>query len=649
VTKAAGGLRSAVRRIIAEPGGARRYLSPDLDLEEFFARLRQNDVCYVVLRWFDSLPHVDPGEDIDLLVADQDLAFVRSLMSDRPGLRRTQKFDIYSVSGLPQSDFNNVPYYPPRFAQAVLDRGVWLRDRYRVPSLQDHYDSLAYHAVYHKGSASGLAGGTRPDEIPQTSDHDYAAVLTELGLRLDRPLPPTLDSLDRYLAERDLRPPLDTLERLEPSNPWIHARFFADQPDVDRVWRGLAVFVLRDRAQAQVEVAVRELDRQGFEVLDVVALDPAQREAASHRLRGGNWAQGPWPRSGGEPSTFVIAYDLVPDLDGPEGATAVNRRILRAKLQLRDRLLDALDPSARYNPVHSSDNAGQALDYLTVLGDPDVVERIRVRAQCLVDSSAFPYPVIRLLPGQGRRAQVALVEHPVHGVSVCKVFRPGAARFFERELRARKDLGDLPEVPELLDSGERWLLTPHYVDQGTHVRRPIPHYQEAQLTPAASRALTRFAVALHERGLFLLDLSTHNLISDARAGLKVLDLEFLQEYAEPAPHVGGSYTFHGVPAGVDGYDIPLIGRRERRWGPDGPSTHVNPAFHPAVTGSSVQALLRPHRVLDERRRRAVQLLWYLLLSQKGAYSAALRTVRGSQLSKDVTTLRRMISRRVGRY
>jgi hypothetical protein len=637
VTIGLSGLRRAVRGLVVPASGARRHLAPGLSLEDFFAQLKQRDVSYVILRWFDTLPDVDPDEDIDLLVADRDLAFVRSLMSTRSGPQGTQKFDIYSVSGLPGSDFHGVPYYAPRFAQAVLDNATWLRDRYRVPSAQDHYDSLAYHAVYHKGRASGLSAGTGPDGVRKPADHDYAAVLTALGTQLGRPVPPTLDSLDQYLADRDLRPPLDTLERLEPTNPWIHERFFADQPAVEDVWRGLAVFVLRDRARPQVDVAVETLDRQGFEILDVVHLDPAQRSTASHRLRGGNWAQGPFPRSGGGPATFIVACDVAPELAGPHPDRAANLRIQRAKERLRDQLVDGLAAGEMYNPVHSSDNPHQALDYLEILGGSYAEDQLRPVVQRLVDACTFPYPVVRALSGEVRRAQVAVVDHPVHGPSVCKLFRPGAARFFERELRARKDLGDLAEVPDLLESGENWVLTSLYADDLSHVRRYLPGRQDAQLTRDASRALTRFAGELHDRGLFLLDLSTHNLVTDPAAGLKLLDLEFLQEYRGPVPDLAASYTFRGVPAGDGGYDIPQRTSLTQRAG--------GSAFHPAVSGASVEALLRPDRLLDAQRRTVVQFAWYGRFLARRLRNDARTTLGASRLGRDVRTVVRGVRRR----
>lgn len=646
ITPAARRLRRAARRRISRPTGARRYLAAGLDLDAFFGRLREQGVSYVVLRWFDDLPHVDEGEDIDMLVADEDLAFVHSLMATRPTLRPTQKFDIYSVSGLPGSDFRGVPYYAPRFATAMLERSEWLRGLYRVPSLQDHHDSLAYHAAYHKGYASGLTEEKVSSADREPADHDYEAVLAGLGSRLGISERPTLTSLDGHLAEGDLRPPLDTLERLATGNPWISDHFLSNRPALEELWRGFAVFVLRERSQTQVDLAVQELDRQGFEVLNVIHLDPDQRSTASHWLRGGNWARGPWPLSGGDPSVYVLVYDVVPDLSETDGLSANNNRILRAKQGLRARLLADVPASEQYNPVHSSDNPGQALDYLQALGDPDVQNRTRALVQELIDSCVFPYPVIRTMGGLARRAQVAVVEHPIHGPSVCKVFRPGATRFFEREVRARKDLSDVPEVPGLIESGERWLITPLYEDDRSHLRRRSSGSTGIRLTPAAARALARFAATLHERGFFLLDLSPGNVMSDPTAGLKIIDMEFLQEYRETVPELADAYTFWGLPAGISDYDEPLLTPAEPRRAPAGGASRPRWLFHPAATGSSVPALLLPpHPVVDGPRRALVQLAWHTMRLQKARYRTARRRVGKSWWGRDLQAIAKTVSGR----
>jgi hypothetical protein len=600
-------MRTRARHRLIGSNTARRYLVPDLTLDAFFERLRQRDVSYVVLRWFDTLPNVEPDEDVDILVADEDLEFVQTLLVDRPARGTSQKFDLYSVSGLPGSDFREIPYYPPRFAREVLATAVELPGGYRVPDPLRHFRSLAYHAVYHKGYSSGLAIGPGAEGDPRLSDHDYGAVLTGLAAQLGTDAAATLEELDRHLHDSGLRPPLDALERLKSGNRWIRDRFFATPPEIDPVWRGLAVFVVRERAEEHsAEIAV-ELDRRGFEVLDVVTLDPAQREVSSHALRGGNWERGPWALSGGPPAAFVIGYDVAPRFAADEDGWAPNLRIPAAKAQVRDHLLRDLSEAEQYNPLHSSDNALQALDYLDVLGDPEFAERLEKKVRDLLDACTVPFPVVRALSpaGLSRRARVFVVDHPVHGPSVCKIFRTGASRYFERELRARTELSDLPLVPGLLEHGANWILTPLYEDDRSHVLRRLPLMRNtAQLRPAASRALAQFAAALHERGMFVLDLSPQNLVSDPRAGFRVLDLEFLQDRRDPDPGVTASYTFRGVPEGLGAsYDQPdrvlLVG--------DGVG---NSAFHPAVTGLPVEDLLRPPRPTDGVRRVVTQMAWY---------------------------------------
>lgn len=580
-----------------------------MTLPQFFEIMKQREIPYSVLRWFDALPHVDEGEDVDILIADEHLEFVHTLLLARPMRRDSQPFDVYTVSGLPGSDFCGVPYYPPQFARALLADAVWVKDLYRAPSTEHHFQSLAYHAVYHKGFTSGLRGGTGTDDVRLASDHDYESVLAGLAEQLGTPIEPTLDDLDRHLAGLGLKPPLDTLERLRPGNAWIHSRFFADRPSIDPRWNGLVVFVVREAAESQIDLVESEVNRHGFDVLEVVRLDETQREVAARRIRGGNWAQGPWPASGGCPTTFVVAYDVAPRLGKGDGGTETNLRIAEAKAKARDRLLRDVSSTQLYNPLHSSDNPRQSLDYLDILDDPQLVTQIGEKAATLVEMCRFPFPVVRFLApdAPARRARVALVDHPVHGHSVCKVYRPGAIRFFERELFARVELSDLPEVPGLLDHGDNWLVTPFYKDDGRQVMRALPfrdHFRnEVQLKPEVTRALARFARGLHERGLFVLDLTTENLYSDPSAGLKVIDLEFLQKYEGPVPALSACYTFRGVPARFkDRYDEPL----------EVPLTETvgNQVFHPAVSGLSYRALLRRERPGDDLRRTVTHALWY---------------------------------------
>lgn len=558
---------------------ARRYLVTGLTLDQFFDELNSHGVRYVVLRWFETLPDVDPGEDIDLLVADEDLAFVGTLLTSKRVPPKRQKFDVYSVSGLAGSDWRGIPYFPPGLAGGLLERSVLLRGRYRVPASSDHFDSLSYHAVYHKGAASGLPETTASHHPIGTGDHDYAAVLGRLAADNGLSVPITLKGLDAYLDGKKLRPPLDTLDKLAEHNEWLRDHVDELFGPVDGGVPGLAVFVLRSRAGHLVDPLCAELRREGLEPLECLPLDEVTAARVRSAARGGIWGRGPFPLSGGDPAVFVVAYDLSASVGDERSQDA--DRVTRSKLAIRDRLLAAVPPGERYNPLHSSDNPRQALDYLGLLHDPGLLPRVQDRIDSIRAEMIFPFPVVETLPSWRRRAVTAVVQHPVHGESVCKVFYPSARRFMERELRSRTEFAALPQVPTLLDAGENWLLMPRYTDTAAHVRRRLPG-RRAQVTPAAARSLARMARTLHEHGVFLLDLTPQNLMSDPQEGLKVLDWEFLQDLPEGLATgrraLTASPTVIGRAGDLPDVDVPL-------------GTHRT-VFHPTVTGVPAGLLLR---------------------------------------------------------
>lgn len=198
-------LKHAARRVVGRPPAtARRYLRRGISVDGFLGGLTEAGVRYAVLRWFETLPAVEAGGDIDLLVADEDLPYVESLMTPYRPFRAAQKVDLYSVSGRGRTHFGGVPYFPEKLATSVLDGAVLLHGRYKVPSPEDHIDSLAFHAVHHKGNASGL-----PARGPASSPADggrIGATLDRLARELSRDLEVSLEGLERYLDAAGLQP-----------------------------------------------------------------------------------------------------------------------------------------------------------------------------------------------------------------------------------------------------------------------------------------------------------------------------------------------------------------------------------------------------------------------------------------------------------
>jgi hypothetical protein len=216
-----------VRRRRDEPR-VRNYIPHRLGVRGFFERLRDAGRRYVVLRWFDLLPEVPAGEDLDLLVDDAALTPTRSLLAEGPGL---QPLDLYSVSGLPGADYRGVPYFPAHLSEKILAGAAWHNGLCAVPSPRDHFLSLAYHAVYHKGVQSGLPNALAASRSTAVAEHDYAAWLQRLARQAHVEPPSTMEEVDRLLEAHGWRPPRDMLERLAQHNPWLRARLAqADKP-----------------------------------------------------------------------------------------------------------------------------------------------------------------------------------------------------------------------------------------------------------------------------------------------------------------------------------------------------------------------------------------------------------------------------------
>lgn len=567
----------------------RRHLRPGVSVDTFFDELNRLGIRYAVLRWFETLPAVEPGEDIDILVADEDVARLRPMLRSYLVAPASQKFDVYTVHGLPGSDFKGVPYFTPSLAAGLLDRATLRNGRYRVPCAQDHFDSLAYHAVYHKGHSSGLVENAASDPMTTArGEHDYAEVLARLATECSLSVSMTLEGLDGYLAERGLRPPVDTLDKLSTSNSWLRGHMEKLFGPADGGMPGLAVFVLRERAQHLLGRLCTELSREGLEPLETVHLSAEAVERVRSRVRGGNWGKGPWAVSGGGPAVFVVAYDM--RMSVVVGGTEPSpERVTDAKLAIRQRLLDAEESEeGQYNPLHSSDDPRQALDYLELLHDPDIVGRLQHRITAVREQMAFPYPVVEVLPSLQRRAVTAVVAHPEFGECVCKLFYPSTLRYLHREIRARTEFSDLPEIPALLESGHNYLLTPRYVDAGNHIRRSLSGTRHMQLRPEAAAAMARLAHELHRRGAYLLDLSTQNLITDPAEGLKVIDWEFLQDFTGDKPPLTSSPTVRGTVVGEPAADMPS--------GVSMASGPVATVFRPLYTGVPVPLLMHATRL-----------------------------------------------------
>lgn len=218
-------VRHGLRRIIGySPGEARRFIPAGTSTEGLFRELARRDAAYVVLRWFDPLPSGPPDGDIDFLVADESLAtFAALLVRDKEGV----PCDVYSESGAVGYRYERMPYLQPQLARGLLARRTTMSGVVSIPCPEDHFLSLAYHAVYQKGLLSGLPTSISSLQPLDAPAHDYRGTLARLADGLGLAVPISMEGLDRHLAERGWRPPEAVLARLAAQNVWIR-HYFGD-------------------------------------------------------------------------------------------------------------------------------------------------------------------------------------------------------------------------------------------------------------------------------------------------------------------------------------------------------------------------------------------------------------------------------------
>ena len=173
----------------------RAFLSPGATVEAFFADLEKQCANYVVLRWFEDLPRLHSGQDLDLLVGDESLDAVFQLLSPWP---IGHPVDVHSVQAPVRID--RPPWcgkhwtlpspYPAHRAKEILSNKRLLRDLCRVPGKVDHFMSLAAHVSFVKSQdvLSHIA----------SAGHDYPAELHRLSIAAGMPLP-------RKFGREDLR------------------------------------------------------------------------------------------------------------------------------------------------------------------------------------------------------------------------------------------------------------------------------------------------------------------------------------------------------------------------------------------------------------------------------------------------------------
>ncbi len=347
-----------------------RRLPRNMTVSQFIEQLNKKGCRYVILRWFEDLPHVEYGGDIDLLVHDDDAAILNSILTWSPR-KGGIPCDVYSVSGLPSYSYKEIAYYPPVIAQQLLERSVQHDSGAKVPSENDYFYSLVFHALYHKGYESGLSeDGIQAAKVSEPG-HDFQSILTDMAAKQGVAVDINMTALDALLEEKGWRPTLDMLEKLGHDNEWcakLANDILKDMPKIP----GLAVFIIREAASSPADEhdVKKEIEKHGFQIIRSKKLNEEEKQHAAQQLRGGNWGEKSSVLSGGLPASIVTAIDFNPIEPSTELKSKYplldNRRIADVKKEMREKYFK--------NIIHSSDSAQQAAHYLETVMPEETAE-----------------------------------------------------------------------------------------------------------------------------------------------------------------------------------------------------------------------------------------------------------------------------------
>jgi hypothetical protein len=529
----------------------RHYLSPLVKVEHFFRQLNEENVKYSILRWFEELPYIKVNEDVDILVDDEDLSKVHSIIDAQPGII---PFDIYSTTGLPGSDFKSLPYYPYSLATQALDNAVLHKKIFKVPIWENYFYLLAYHVVFHKGENAGLTSKRYKLDINTNPDHDYLdhlrGILTKTDLNVNDF---TLEGLHTFLEERGYAPPLDTQYKLSLQNQYLKAYLdeFHSQSDLINKFEGLVSFIAREKIveAGLIEELEKLIAKEGFTIISTKKLEGEFKDNLTKGVRGGNWNQGPWPTSGGPPSALIVALDVYPvepeQTDQYKHPGLTNKRI-QDKNRIRD-LLNSKFPDKNdwCNGVHSSDNEIQAVEYLELAGfNKDVIFNEVEKYKNIFRTK---YPVIKVLSRYSRRAKIELISYKGKK-AVLKTFKPKCEWFLANEIEAYRVFENFEEVPKLLEVGDNYIIT-EYIEEG----KPL----EGKINIKTLKKCLNILRKVYDKGYSLLDFRPTNFLRNKNKKLYLIDFEFLHHY-EQKPSFLECYDLVGIPADFDPLRVPIV-------------------------------------------------------------------------------------------
>ncbi len=547
-----GAFKSYLYGYLSVSGAARCYIRPSISIETFFKALNDQKISYVILRWYEDLPTIKQGEDIDILIADNDLKKIRSYLTRDPA---GQAVDLYSVSGLRGSDYLSTPYMPPHISAQIVDNHIYHNDIYAVPATKDAVLSMAYHIVFHKGSKSALPYDKNDLAKKKPVDHDYGDVLKRLADKADFVIDDySYLGLYKLLEMHNWLPEKDTLRLYAARDHWIKLLLPAKKTSLFK--GALTTFVIRDWALAhsKIEEIKHQLVRAKFDILDAYMLDDAQKKKATDHIRGGKWDRGSFAVSGGAPVALIACYDYHPITPNP------NKKKLYPYLEngrnhvkhtIRDMVNAELLLSKQVNPIHASDDCEEAWDYLSLCLDESQLSELSNMINHRDEIYFSDHGVLETLSADNTRSKTEKILYDGK-MAVKKTFKHGFDAFCAREAFVYETFSDQVEfIPPLLEKTENYIIIPWFDDVlgalDEKGRKALLKQHKATIIDAM-----RF---FYDQGYALIGFYDQNVMITASGQVVLIDFEFLYRYKNKPATFEQSYDLIGVPKDFEG-DLP---------------------------------------------------------------------------------------------
>lgn len=366
-----------------------RLLIPNsIGVEAFLSWLKDEQINYVVPRFFEQLPNLHrDGGDLDLLVADEHADKVidkiksyETALTDR--LSGAVPIGMHSISLAA-----GIPYYPPQLAIGVLERSREGPAGSRVPTPTDELHMLIYHALYHSKSYSTGIPSAHNGKMENPPENDYFGIIQKKAERLCLNVGRTMEELDQYMAQAGWQPKRDTLQKISERNAWVRDHFFGDQPPK---FTGLTVFILKEEAVANglTEKVVEIMSRSGVKIVDVLQLTAEQKERAIREIRGGNWT-GPGRKTEGLfPAAFIIGVD--PNCVGLKSKYAYEYERSWSKRH-KNKVREKFDVDGAASIVHAADNTFEATEYLEACIERSLKEKLFAKIDGTISGVRFAH------------------------------------------------------------------------------------------------------------------------------------------------------------------------------------------------------------------------------------------------------------------